>query len=176
MNQDSVVRDPYAAADALAFVPNVTVTRVLDHRAGVEFALAFAPPWELVEHGYSTELARLLVSRKPGADPLVWPCGPRRLWKHRNPGSGDLDEDRTTGPLCLWYPGDPEPLRWSWSDGLDAFVVRTHKHLFSEEFWRREGSWPAEDAPHGQPPRGVHPIKSPEMNKVVTEWKNSQPG
>lgn len=176
MDQAAVLRDPPAAANELLLVPNVELERLLDYRAGVEFDLVLSPPRELSEHGYGIERARILVPRRLPAYPLAWPRGARRLWKHRNPGHGDPDEHRTSGTLCLWYPGDPDPLRWCWSDGLGAFLVRVHRHLLCEEFWRREGRWPAEDVPHGHPPHGVHPIRSTQMKKVVTEWRCLQAG
>ena len=175
-DQAAVLGDPAGAARRTATLPNVSVTRVLDHRLGVEFDFTFEPPRELAHHGYAAEHGRVLVGRRAGADPLSWPRGPRRRWLHRNPAPGDLDEHRSTGSLCLWYPGDPEPLRWSWEHGFEAFVVRVHRHLFCEEFWRREGRWPAEDAPHGHPEHGVHPIKTEQMRRVVEEWTRSRTG
>jgi hypothetical protein len=176
MDQAAVLHDPRAAARELESLPNVKVARLLDYRAGVEFDLELSPPRELREHGYDLERARVLVHRRAGADPCAWPRGARRKWKHRNPRRGDPDEHRTSGTLCLWYPEDPDPLRWTWSDGLSAFVIRVQRHLLCEEFWRREDRWPVEDAPHGQPAHGVHPIRSAQMKKVVTEWERSRSG
>ena len=68
------------------------------------------------------------------------------------------------GQLCLWFPDDPPELKWDWSDGLVAYITVVHRHLQAEEFWRRTGRWPAEDAPHGE---GVHPIRSQEMRAAA---------
>jgi hypothetical protein len=55
------------------------------------------------------------------------------------------------GGLCLWYPGDPPWLKWTWDDGLAEYLRIVQRHLWYEECWRRFGSWPAEDVPHGTP-------------------------
>ena len=68
------------------------------------------------------------------------------------------------GELCLWYPGDPRALRWEWADGLSSYLTVVHRHLQAEEFYRRNGTWPSEDAPHGP---GPHPIRSPELRRIV---------
>ena len=163
-----VVGQPQDIARRLAGIPNVRVDRVLSWRRGVEFDLTFAAPAELAAAGYGPERARLLVPRS-GA-PEAYPRGPRRPWKHRNPRRGDADERWTTGSLCLYYPLDPRPLRWVWEDGLEAFVIRLHRHLFYEEYYRREQEWPVEDAPHGHPTRGVHPIQSKLLREAVKAW------
>jgi hypothetical protein len=70
------------------------------------------------------------------------------------------------GDLCLWFPSDPKGLRWEWSDGLVSYITIVHRHLQAEEFWRRSGHWPAEDAPHGS---GNHPVRTLTMHRASRE-------
>ena len=53
-----------------------------------------------------------------------------------------------------YVPLDHRALRWEWNDGLEQYVLRLQRHLFFEEFNRREGHWPVEDAPHGHTGHG----------------------
>lgn len=46
-----------------------------------------------------------------------------------------------------------------------AYITIVHRHLQAEEYWRRTGRWPAEDAPHGE---GHHPIQTPEMQTAAS--------
>lgn len=120
-------------------------------------------PWlPMAELGYPVERVAITV-RQSGATVAV-PIGPSREWVHRNPyRAGSLS---AIGDLCLWYPGDPDALKWSWEDGFASYVTIVHRHLMAEEFARRnEGEWPAEDAPHGS---GPHPIRSIAMHRVAT--------
>jgi hypothetical protein len=65
------------------------------------------------------------------------------------------------GALCLWDPHDPPHLRWCWAQGLDGYLRVVQRHLWFEEYARRHGSWPVEDAPHGRPAvDSHHPITS----------------
>ncbi|WP_081597287.1 hypothetical protein [Nocardia cyriacigeorgica] len=140
---------------------------------GYGIDLSFAPPPELVVAGYNTERARISIT--PDEEIVSFPLGSVRQWKHRysfDPDTGCY------GQLCLWFPGDPRPLRWVWDDGLDDYVARVHRHLFYEEFWRRTGNWPSEDAPHGAGEPGhvkgnqpVYPIQSPELRSVIEEYR-----
>jgi hypothetical protein len=129
--------------------------------------LEFEPRPEL--QGYPTERARIRVYPDGAIEAL--PRGPRRVWKHRNPspyGSAYADLD---GNLCLYYPHDPEPLKWSWAEGLEGYVMRLRRHLIYEEAWRRSGAWPVEDTPHGEPAHGVHHIQSDFMLQEARRWK-----
>ncbi len=78
-------------------------------------------------------------------------------WRASDPG--------LIGELCLWCPGDPRQLRWAWSDGLAAYITIVHRHIQAEEYWRRTGRWPAEDAPHGGT---SHPIQTSAMRTAAT--------
>lgn len=102
----------------------------------------------------------------------VDPAG--RRWEHRYPRLAIEDFGRPEfagvdwhflfGALCLWYPDDPENLRWSWVDGLDAYIRVVQRHLWSEEYHRRWGQWPGEAAPHGRrPDRQPPPILLPAL-------------
>lgn len=141
---------------------------------GYGLDLSFSPPPELVVAGYDTERARISIT--PCGEIESYPLGPVRDWKHRYP----FDPDQGCyQQLCLWFPSDPRPLQWVWDDGLDDYVARVHRHLFYEEFWRRTGSWPSEDAPHqgpgelGQVERDqpAHPIRSRQLRAAVEEFR-----
>jgi hypothetical protein len=154
----------------------VGVTRTLVPRGGgcvIDFR--FNPTAELLDAGYCDERARVSVA--PDGELYAFPLGPARAWKHRYPFQP------TTGfckQLCLWYPGDPRPLSWVWDDGFEDYVARVHRHLYCEEFWRREGRWPTEDAPHGVPAAGFdglagYPIYSEHLRRAVAEHRLQSP-
>lgn len=171
--------DPGAAIQEVEELPGVHVTRSLTWRRGVEFETTFEPMVAQRREGYKDERARVLIPWD--GEPLAWPRGPRRRWKHRNPTLQDTgDESHNTGSLCLWYPRDPRPLRWDWEDGLAAYYDRLHRHLLMEENWRRTARWAAEDAPHGHPAGQAAaarwPVVSEEMKEVVRQWETSRSG
>jgi hypothetical protein len=118
----------------------------------VVLALTLEPWADLAAHDYPTEVVSILITRRGAV--LSFPLGPDRPWHHRIWAH--------LGELCLWYPQDPRWLRWDHDDGLEAYVLIVHRHLQAEEYWRRHGRWPAEDAPHGD---GPHPIRNP-----ATRW------
>jgi hypothetical protein len=145
---------------------------------GYVLDLTFAPPPELSLAGFGRERARISIHEE--GDPLTYPLGPPRKWKHRWPSPFGEAFEHCCGQLCLWVPEDPRPLRWVWEDGLEDYVDRVHRHLFLEEHWRRTGRWPTEDAPHGAPhanserdrsARGTHPIRSKSLRRAVTNWQ-----
>lgn len=116
--------------------------------------------------------ARTWLHRFPGID--FWWLGrdwsrwfasaPRALQEAAVAHAHAAKDPQLLGQLCLWYPGDPPSLQWNWADGLVAYVTIVHRHLQAEEFWRRNGRWPAEDAPHGE---GDHPIRTLEMQAAA---------
>lgn len=58
--------------------------------------------------------------------------------------------------LCLYKPTDPLEKRWRSSDGLEALLELTARHLLLEDAWRatydgKDGVWAADEAPHGFP-------------------------
>lgn len=147
----------------------VGVDRLLEVRhGGVVIDMTFAPLPEIAVAGYEPERGR--VSIWPGGDIYAFPLGPERSWKHRytSPLGGSFGH--LAAELCLFYVGDPRGLRWEWDDGLDQYVTRVHRHLFYEEYNRREGHWPVEDAPHGGAQVGAHPIRSAFMRNEVHRW------
>lgn len=152
-----VLRDPHEVAEHVNDNQARVHLTVDEHgRDGVAFYATFQPPTAFADEGYSAEQARIIVLRK--ATPRTIPLGPPRPWKHRNGPFGDL---------CMWFDGDPRGLRWEWLDGFGAYVAIAHRHLFFEEMWRRTGSWPVEDAPHGSE---GHPIRTLEMQWKAKLW------
>ncbi|TFV64602.1 UNVERIFIED_ORG: hypothetical protein E4P37_12565 [Bacillus sp. AZ43] len=131
--------------------------------------LTFDPPPEFAAEGYVAESAR--ITARPDGQIHTFPLGARdRKWKHRNPSPLGPIFGELAGDLCLWYPRDPRGLRWEWEDGLEEYVTRVHRHLFFEEYWRRNDEWPVEDAPHGEPPAGAHPVLTRQMRKAAKQW------
>lgn len=165
-----LLQDPAAVCTTLETeLFGVTVdTHRVTWEGGVVFDLTFAPPPEFATEGYGPERSRISVRRDGTL--LTFPLCPRRRWKHRNPSPLGPDFGKLAGDLCLWYPSDPRALRWEWTDGFEQYVTRVHRHLFFEEFWRRTGEWPVEDAPHGEPAHGAHPIRTRRMRDAVKEW------
>jgi hypothetical protein len=142
------LRDPDAAADVVEKLIAGAAVEVV--RADPGFAvleIEFVAPLELV--GYPIELVRIsqLADRRHPV-PYAMPVGSARTWLHRYPVS---IEDGFYGQLCLWYPPDPSWRIWTWDRGLVDFVAITQRHLWLEEFYRREGYWPLDEAPHGDP-------------------------
>lgn len=60
---------------------------------------------------------------------------------HRYPGRGGTC-------LCVWYPSDPPDRRWVPSDGLLVLFAMISEHLFKEGWWRANGKWLGDEAPH----------------------------
>lgn len=117
-------------------------------------------PWpDLAVDGYPVERVSIWVWRH-GEIIAIPHSANGRQWLHRQP--------TIFGELCLWYPRDPRSLRWDWANGLVDFVTIVHRHMQAEEFWRRKGYWPSEDAPHGA---GPHPIRTAEMRRAAQVWR-----
>lgn len=139
---------------SLSVVVHTAAMTVLD--------VVFAPPSDPDLAGYPAESVRISVFAD--AQVVAVPLGrPERTWRHRYPFRPSVactgDWELAIGALCLWYPDDPPHLRWHWSKGLDDFVRIVQRHLWMEEYCRRHGRpWPVEDAPHGTPVLGAHPI------------------
>ncbi|MGW5016048.1 hypothetical protein ACWEOR_28850 [Micromonospora chalcea] len=147
----------------------VVVNRVLEPRCGgVILDMSLTPLPELAFAGYESEGGR--VSIRPDGRIYSFPLGPERTWHHRYPSPLGKQFGHVAGQLCLWYPKDPRSLRWEWDDGLEQYVTRVYRHLFYEEYYRRERHWPVEDAPHDDPVTGAHPICSAFMRKKERRW------
>jgi hypothetical protein len=54
------------------------------------------------------------------------------------------------GHLCMWHPSDGPELMWQPEEGLVGVIQYARVHLFREEYWRRYGTWPGPEAPHGE--------------------------
>lgn len=99
---------------------------------------------------FSTEQVR--VTLRTSMEIAAVPLFSNRTWLHRYPKklpSPNLPLESFAGGLCLWYPGDPSSLRWSWTDSVDEYLRIVQRHLWCEEYVRRFGHWPLVDAPHG---------------------------
>lgn len=148
----------------------VGIDRARRHRTGsAVLDMTFRPPPEFAAEGYRAERGRICAHTDSRIN--AFPLGSRtRTWHHRNPSPFGVGYGTLGGDLCLWYPRDPRGLRWEWEDGLEEYVTRVHRHFFFEEYYRREGEWPVEDAPHGEPATGAHPILSPHMQRAAKQW------
>jgi hypothetical protein len=124
------------------------------------FDLTLLPLPALAAGGYPIERARLVII-PPGDRIHAYPRGGgARPYRHRNPWPGDL---------CLQYNRDDPALRWLPADGLEALVTLLHRHLIFEEACRRTGTWPSEDAPHGDAAE-PHPVTTAKMREELRRW------
>jgi len=169
---------PVQCADWLSNGGVVERSRVLVREKAKEmvlFEVAFDPPPRRELPGFPPEDVLVLVAGTD--DPASVPLGCGREWHHQYPRESlvrVLAKDAwpvplvsVIGGLCLWYPGDPEALRWTWRKGLDDYVRVLQRHLWCEEFWRRTGIWPLEDTPHGWRSDGKpHPILSEDLRRT----------
>lgn len=148
----------------------ITVDHLLEAlRGGIALDMTCTPLPELEVAGFQHERARIAIW--PSGAIYSYPLGPARTWHHRYPSPLGPEFGHLAGELCLWYPKDPRYLRWEWDDGLEQYVTRVYRHLFYEEYYRREGQWPVEDAPHDDPVTGgAHPICSAFMRKEEHRW------
>ena len=116
----------------------------------VIFEISFDPPEVL--RTYPIERVRVTVP--PTGPPVAVSLDCDRPFLHRYPRIDPSKLARVripgleflAGALCLWFPDDPLHLRWSWAKGFVDFVRIVQRHLWYEEFWRRNGKWPVEDA------------------------------
>jgi hypothetical protein len=154
----------------------IAVTLAHHSRTLTVLHVAFDPPPAQQLPGYPAEQARINI--RPDDQIGAVPIGDRdRRWYHRFPHLNlhqlishptvQLTWTKLTGPLCLEYPLDPPHLRWQWCDGLDVYIRIVQRHLWSEEYWRRHGHWPVEDAPHDTPADGTaYPILTPHLRSA----------
>ena len=95
-------------------------------------------------------LVILLSSRDPSEVVVICLDGPHGAdvaSPHRNGREGDSYGYE----LCLYFPGDPEELRWVPDDGFVALAHLARAHVWREFIWRTDGCWPGPEAPHGLP-------------------------
>lgn len=151
-----VLADPAGVARTVATldcVDDASVLRTSKDRVTLQVVLLpYDPTGVFVADGYPIESVNVVI-RSNGKVHAIPKSGKGRRWKHRY---GRTD-------LCLWYPGDPAELRWTWDDGLEEYIRIVSRHLIYEEYWRRTGEWPVEDAPHGDPPGARWPVQTPKM-------------
>lgn len=129
-------------------------------RAGAVLDLWLAPLPALTRAGWPVEHARVYVLADDTAHAVDMHPGPRRHL-HRN--------GFPLGTLCLQYPRDDAALRWVPGDGLEPFVTAVHRHLMYEEAWRRTGTWPTEDAPHGDG-KAPQRIRTAAVRQAQRDW------
>ena len=155
-----IMESPVSVAEALGTlecVDSISVERVIEDR--VVFQVILLPYDEagvFISQNYPVEKVNIVI-RSNGLIYAVSKSGKGRTWKHKY----------NYRHLCLWYPNDPDELRWSWADGLEEYVRIVARHLIYEEYCRRTGEWPIEDAPHGHPLGPSWPIRTPEMRSAV---------
>jgi hypothetical protein len=160
-----VLADPEAAAryllhnDAVFGVEQATGRTGLHATALLELTLRPLPA--LHREGYPTEHVRVAIRANQTVHAFPRDDGTRR-YKHRN--------TLPLRDLCLQYTDDDPTLCWIPQDGLEPLVTLVHRHLMFEEAWRRTGTWPSEDAPHGRPIQGSHPIRTQYLRQEVRRW------
>lgn len=137
-----VLAAPKEVAKRWEHLPYLSSVRVAHiSRREVRMNLRFKPWPEMAAEGYPVERVRLEI--RANGDVRAYPATrmSRRTWKHRYPSDGQL---------CLYYPNDPGALVWSSeSHSLEKLLGIISRHLQAEEYFRRNGHWPWEDAPHG---------------------------
>jgi hypothetical protein len=166
-SMDSLLSDPgrvareVASGEVVWGVRDVLASCLCDGYA-VKLELDLLPLPDAADEGFAVERVRVVATRDQQV--LVYPIAQRcRTWRHRN--------DAGKGALCLQYPGDNPSLLWLWEDGLEELLTRVRLHLLAEEVFRREGSWPGEELPHGLPTGGVvRPVASEMMRRALMKW------
>lgn len=162
---EAALADPAAAAAAInARCPGVTVTAAVGCDQGSRrvavLSIVIDPPQQLAHHGYPTERVAVVLDGNVRAFPAGDSAQAGRVFGHRNP----------TGEYCLFYARDDPALTWRPEDGLEELLAITQRHVAAEEYARRhDGAWPVEDAPHGEPAVGTHPIRSRAARRAVRE-------
>lgn len=138
-----------AADPNLPFISKARVLRKIPRRL-VKFKIRFEPWPAMAAEGYQSEMVRLEVT--PDGQVAAYPLSVQaREWEHRYPAGGR----KLAGPLCLFFPDDPDPITWSPESGsFEDILGILSRHLQAEEFFRREGRWPWEAAPHGSQATG----------------------
>jgi hypothetical protein len=161
----AVVEDPAAAAAHLLGSDQVYgVAAASGHTGCIGAAileLTLAPLPALAVDGYPIEQIRVVVL-PDGHSVHAYPrSNLERAFLHRN----------VSGDLCLQYREDDSALRWLPSDGLEPLVTLIRRHLLFEERWRRTGTWPCEDTPHGNPGFGTYSIRTAQMKQELRRWQ-----
>jgi hypothetical protein len=162
---EAALADPVAAAAAInARCPGVTVTAAVGcdqgRRPVAVLSVVIDPPQQLADHGYPAERVAVVLDGNVRVFPARDSAQKGRVFGHRNP----------TGEYCLFYARDHPALTWRPEDGLEELLAITQRHVAAEEYARRHGgAWPVEDAPHGEPAVGTHPIRSRAARRATRE-------
>lgn len=146
-----------AGATGPSFVGSCEVVGAV--RGKVTLHIEFLPWQAMAAVGYPVERTGIIATDNRVV--LAFPHDAKgRTWQHLNPDDS----------LCLWYESDPAALRWTWTDGFEPYLAIVSRHLQAEEYYRREGSWPWEDAPHGRS-SSPHPILSALMRARAAQGR-----
>lgn len=148
------------AEPGLPFISSARVLRKMPRRR-VKFKVRFEP-WEaMAAEGYPSEIVRLEITSTGDVEAYPVAAQPR-VWRHRYPSDGR----HGPGRLCLFFPGDPAQITWSPETGsFEEILGIISRHLQAEEFFRRNGRWPWEEAPHG--PEAKTGPRSPLMRQLA---------
>jgi hypothetical protein len=155
---EEVLADPKTAATHLkgpngpAYVGDVEVRLATAHLVILNVSLL--PYAAMAAESYPVESVDIwFVSDGAFVTP---PTDDNRTWEHRYPRNRS-----GFAPLCLWYPDDPETMRWTFDQPIEDFVGIVSRHVQAEEYLRRNGTWPMEDVPHGS--KGRLPFQTAAM-------------
>lgn len=80
--------------------------------------------------------------------PWRYPRSPRIYVEGPRGCSMDSPHRYADGALCMWFPRDGASRTWQPDKGPVVLVGHIIRHLAQEEWWRRTGDWPGEEAPH----------------------------
>lgn len=140
LENPSLVARQIAADPALPFISSARVA--YRSRTRLEMRVQFEPWAAMAAKNYPTEKVRLGITADGDVTVFAMP-GDRRDWEHKNP-------QEAGGGLCLYFPEDPEALVWAPErNTFEELLGIISRHLQAEEYRRRNGRWPWEDAPHG---------------------------
>jgi hypothetical protein len=67
--------------------------------------------------------------------------------------------------LCIWYPNDPLPQRWTIPEGLHGLIDRARVHLLKEAWWRVHRRWPSPEV-HREPRGSERRITSTDRRRL----------
>jgi hypothetical protein len=125
-------------------------------RRSIGKALVYSGEVDVGDAG-TRRLALIFPGPPSRVSPIVMADGSRKS-RHRYRWS------RPTS-LCIWYPSDPPPQRWTIEERLHGLIDRARVHLLKEAWWRVYGHWPSPEVHHE--PRGTERrITSSERRRI----------